>query len=122
MALQLHQYRVLTERDDLASKTEKLEVFTGSERFRSLDTHEQARLVRQLNHMRGYLQALNERIAAFGPAMVEFKGAPEMGQFAVEGMSPASSERAEAVHVRNVATGERLTFLPENTIPAAPQQ
>jgi len=65
MALQLHQYRVLSERDDLASLTEKLEAFTGSERFRSVDTHEQGRMVRQLNHMRGYLQALNERIAAF---------------------------------------------------------
>lgn len=63
--MQPHQYRVLTERDDLASKTEKLDTFTGSERFRTLDTHEQARMVRQLNHMRGYLAALNDRIEAF---------------------------------------------------------
>lgn len=68
MALQLHQYRMLTERDELAGMTERLETFTGSERFRALDTHEQARMVRQLNHMRGYLQALNERIEAFKPA------------------------------------------------------
>ena len=68
MTLQLHQYRMLSERDDLAILTQKLEDFTGSERFRSIDTHEQARQVRQLNHMRGYLQALNDRIAAFHPA------------------------------------------------------
>lgn len=67
MALQPHQYRVLNERDNLADLTDKLEVFTGGEMFRTLDTHEQARMVRQLNHMRGYLEALNDRIAAFGP-------------------------------------------------------
>lgn len=68
MALQLHQYRMLSERDDLAILTQRLDDFTGSERFRTLDTHEQGRMVRQLNHMRGYLQALNDRIAAFKPA------------------------------------------------------
>lgn len=67
MTLQPHQYRVLNERDNLADLTAKLETFTGGEMFRSLDTYEQARMVRQLNHMRGYLEALNERIAAFGP-------------------------------------------------------
>ena len=60
-----HQYRVLTERDNLAELTAKLDTFTGGEMFRTLDTHEQARMVRQLNCMRGYLQALEERIAAF---------------------------------------------------------
>ena len=65
MTLQLHQYRMLSERDDLAILTKKLEDFTGSERFRSIDTHEQARMVRQVNHTRGYLEALHERSAAF---------------------------------------------------------
>lgn len=63
--MQPHQCRVLTERDNLADLTAKLETFTGSERFRQVDTHEQARMVRQLNHMRGYLAALNDRIEAF---------------------------------------------------------
>ena len=63
--IQPHQYRMLNERDNLADNTAKLEAFTGGDMFRSLDTHEQARQVRQLNHMRGYLQALNDRIAAF---------------------------------------------------------
>lgn len=65
MTLQLHQYRMLTERDDLADKVEKLDIFTGGEKFRSLDQDEQMRMVRQLNCMKGYLQALNERIEAF---------------------------------------------------------
>jgi hypothetical protein len=67
MTLQPHQYRMLTERDDLADKLDKLTTFTGGEMFRKLDQDEQMRQVRQLNCMRGYLQALNERIAAFQP-------------------------------------------------------
>lgn len=65
MTLQLHQYRMLTERDDLADKVAKLESETEGEMFRSLNQDEQMRMVRQLNCMRGYLQALNERIEAF---------------------------------------------------------
>lgn len=65
MPLQIHQHRMLTERDDLADKVAKLDAYTGSERFRTVDQDEQMRMVRQLNHMRGYLQALDERIAAF---------------------------------------------------------
>jgi hypothetical protein len=66
-ALAPHQERVIGERAALAELTEKLDAFTGSDRFRSVDTHEQARMVRQLNHMRGYLAALDDRIAAFTP-------------------------------------------------------
>lgn len=65
MSLQPHEYRVLDEREDLAGKVDRLYEFTGSQRFRTLPIAEQSRLVRQLNHMRGYLGVLDERIAAF---------------------------------------------------------
>jgi hypothetical protein len=60
-----HQARVHAEHAELIDRTQKLEAFTGSEVFRTVDTHEQARMVRQLNHMRGYRDVLAERIAAF---------------------------------------------------------
>lgn len=50
----------------MAEDTQKLETFAGSDFFRTIDTHEQGRMVRQLNHMRGYRDVLAERIAAFG--------------------------------------------------------
>lgn len=55
MDLQPHQLRVLDERDDLKGKVERLEIFTGTERFRALPLTEQWNMVQQLNFMRGYL-------------------------------------------------------------------
>jgi len=60
-----HQQRVVAEHAEVAERTQKLEAFTGGDLFRTLDTHEQARMVRQLNHMRGYRDVLAERIEAF---------------------------------------------------------
>ncbi len=60
-----YQERVIAEHARVAEDTQKLEAFTGSDFFRGLDTREQARMVRQLNHMRGYRDVLAERIAAF---------------------------------------------------------
>lgn len=54
MALQPYQERVIAEHAQVSSDTQKLDAFTGSAVFRTIDTHEQGRLVRQLNHMRGY--------------------------------------------------------------------
>lgn len=68
MALQPYQERVIAEHAQVSSDTQKLDAFTGSDVFRTIDTHEQGRLVRQLNHMRGYRDVLAERIAAFKPA------------------------------------------------------
>lgn len=66
MTLQPHQERVIAEHARVAEDTQKLETFTGSDFFRTIDAHEQGRMVRQLNHMRGYRDVLAERIAAFG--------------------------------------------------------
>lgn len=60
-----YQSRVHAEHAELIERTQKLEAFTGGDFFRTLDHHEQARMVRQLNHMRGYRDVLAERIAAF---------------------------------------------------------
>lgn len=60
-----YQSRVHAEFAELTERTQKLEAFTGSDTFRTLDTHEQGRMVRQLNHMRGYRDVLAERIEAF---------------------------------------------------------
>lgn len=61
----LHQMRVITERLDLEGNIERLNTFTGSDTFRSLDIAEQHRLVRQLNLQRQLSSVLAERIAAF---------------------------------------------------------
>ncbi|MBQ0917459.1 hypothetical protein KBW71_03320 [Hydrogenophaga aromaticivorans] len=61
----LHQMRVIAERMDLEGNIERLNTFTGSDTFRSLDLAEQHRLVRQLNLQRQLSSVLAERIAAF---------------------------------------------------------
>lgn len=61
----LHQMRVIAERMELEGNIERLNTFTGSDTFRSLDLAEQHRLVRQLNLQRQLSSVLAERIAAF---------------------------------------------------------
>jgi hypothetical protein len=63
--LKPHQERVVTERDELAAKLEKLRSFIGGDVFRSLDAAEQDRLIRRSDYMTGYHTVLTERIAAF---------------------------------------------------------
>ena len=60
-----HQERVVTEKQELDSKREKLTAFIGGKTFRTLDATEQSRLNRQLEAMTLYSNILGERIAAF---------------------------------------------------------
>lgn len=66
--LQPHQQRVLAERDELQDRVGKLILFTDTSIYRKLEPAERWRLVHQLTAMRKYLQILNERIDAWGPA------------------------------------------------------
>lgn len=63
--MQLHQHRVVTERDELADKLTKLNDFIGGTTYDGLDVNERNRLCRQAAIMKDYLDVLNERIAAF---------------------------------------------------------
>lgn len=65
MAMQPHQERVVTERDELQEKLTKLAAFFPSKIFAGLDESERLRLTKQLGLMEGYRDVLNERIAAF---------------------------------------------------------
>jgi hypothetical protein len=60
-----HQERVVTERNELDEKRDKLITFIGGDIYRTLDKVEQSRLNRQLEAMTLYSNILGERIAAF---------------------------------------------------------
>jgi hypothetical protein len=65
-ALQPHQQRVVTERDELNTKLAALKGFIkGSQVFASLSAEEQDRLKRQADVMTDYSDILQERINAF---------------------------------------------------------
>ena len=66
MTLQPYQQRVIEERNQLAERFDKLEVFFSDPTFDTLSFEERELLRRQRSHMEGYLNALNERIDAFG--------------------------------------------------------
>jgi hypothetical protein len=63
--MQLHQQRVVAEKNELSYKTEKLETFIGGTVYASLPAAEQTRLSRQFLIMQLYEQVLEERIGAF---------------------------------------------------------
>lgn len=63
--MQPHQERVVTEKDELDTKIEKLSSFIGGDVFSSLSDEEQSRLQDQLTYMIGYSNVLGQRIAAF---------------------------------------------------------
>ena len=64
--MQLHEQRVINEKNELADRTVKLAAFiSASPTFTSLPTAEKSRLKRQLNCMIEYVEVLDERIAAF---------------------------------------------------------
>ena len=63
--LQPHQQRVVTELDELKTRTMALGVFLQSTIFQGLDPQEQSRLDRQWRVMQQYGQILSERIEAF---------------------------------------------------------
>ena len=61
-----HEQRVITERDELQEKLEKLKSFIlDSPIYRSLPIEDSNLLSRQLNVMNEYLSILNERIGRF---------------------------------------------------------
>lgn len=63
--MQPHQQRVVIEKDELADKLTKLNLFIGGEMFNSLPSDERIRLAKQAEVMKDYLDILNARIAAF---------------------------------------------------------
>lgn len=63
--LQPHQQRVVDEKLSLDDKIIKLQAFTDSDRFTSVDPAEQDRLFEQLHVMRHYSRILGDRIQAF---------------------------------------------------------
>jgi glycerol-3-phosphate O-acyltransferase len=60
-----HQQRVVTEREELVHKLDKLTEFLKGDLFRSLSTDEQERLQRQHRIMTEYSSVLAERINHF---------------------------------------------------------
>jgi hypothetical protein len=60
-----HQQRVVTEKQDLDEKLEKLNAFGRGDVFPTLPAEEQERLIRQSKIMDQYSVVLGERIAAF---------------------------------------------------------
>lgn len=63
--LQPHQQRVVTEKNELDDKREKLGAFKNTDMFASLPWQEQERLNTQAHIMTMYSAVLGERIAAF---------------------------------------------------------
>jgi hypothetical protein len=63
--MQPHQERVVSEKDELYTKIEKLSSFIGGDVYSTLDEAEQYRLSRQLTYMQQYSEVLGERIDAF---------------------------------------------------------
>jgi hypothetical protein len=60
-----HQQRVVTEKQELDEKIEKLAAFRGGEIYGKLAIPERERLTRQYAHMKDYSNVLLERINAF---------------------------------------------------------
>jgi hypothetical protein len=66
MQMQLHQVRVVNEKNELDERLDKLLVFINSSPvFETLDAAEKGRLWQQAGVMRWYSQILGDRIAAF---------------------------------------------------------
>lgn len=63
--MQPHQERVITEKQELDDKLQKLSLFLTTPVFQSLDTEEQQRLRNQFDIMAQYSNILNQRIQAF---------------------------------------------------------
>lgn len=63
--MQLHQQRVVMEKDELDAKLAKLNAFFATGTYNALPVEEQDRLARQSVAMTDYSVILGERIAAF---------------------------------------------------------
>jgi hypothetical protein len=66
--MQPHQERVVTEKNQLDEKIDKLDTFRAGTIFPTLPEDEQGRLNKQLSFMRSYSGVLADRIAAFPEA------------------------------------------------------
>lgn len=64
-----HQHRVLTEREELDSRRERLNAFFATDTFSQLDPAEQDRMKRQASAMESYSRVLSERIAVFSESL-----------------------------------------------------
>jgi hypothetical protein len=64
--MEAYQDRVITERDELSEKINKLRTFLGGSVFSTLSIEERRRMTMQYLAMAAYRDALNERIHAFG--------------------------------------------------------
>ena len=67
--MQPHQQRVVEEKDQLEERLGKLLVFIQGPVFGTLPEAERTRLSCQVLFMDGYLKVLEQRIAAFPPAV-----------------------------------------------------
>lgn len=63
--MQPYQQQVVTERNELLEKIERLATFLTPETYHGLDQSERTHLVRQLLAMDDYRFVLDQRIAAF---------------------------------------------------------
>jgi hypothetical protein len=63
--MQEHQIRVVTEKEELDAKIERLGSFFGTAKFAEVEACERQRLLDQYHVMRRYSEILGERIANF---------------------------------------------------------
>jgi hypothetical protein len=65
--LEAYKQRVILEKQELDDKLAKLKVFLDSDVYKTVDSEEQSRLLRQYGYMAAYSGVLGERIEAFMP-------------------------------------------------------
>lgn len=65
MALKPHEQRVVTERDQLSEKHDRLFEFLQTDTFNGLRTYDQLLLTKQLTVMAAYRDILDQRIERF---------------------------------------------------------
>lgn len=58
-----HEQQLVEERNQLSERVDKLQEFTNTAVFKSLDVTEQCLMYEQLNHMKIYLGILNRRLS-----------------------------------------------------------
>lgn len=63
--MEAFQQRVVTEKEELDSKIDKLNIFIHGSIYKSLPEEERFRMMRQYCHMWDYSNVLGERIAVF---------------------------------------------------------
>lgn len=66
--LQPHQQRVVDEKNELAERLQKLQVFVGSKKFNEVAEPERSLLLEQMHHMTAYYVTLTKRTDLWAPA------------------------------------------------------